>query len=129
MEVVLASQERCLAKVCHDRCDAASSMPKRVRIQRSPGDVPPCPCRWFCSKYVASLCEVARVAEAEARLLEKEGKSRRKAHTSTSNSNGDSKGAGVDTGTGKAARLLRVLIAAFNAFLRHCSLGPMYSKT
>jgi len=88
---------------------------------------------------VASLCEVARVTEAEARLLEKEGKTkggkRKDRASDTSISGGsNSKGAvsrpGEGAGAGRAARLLRVLIAAFNAFLRPTSQrGGVYSKT
>lgn len=93
-------------------------------------------CRWFCSQFVASLCEVARVAEGEARKLEGEGKSRRKSRvgskgrqSSTSTSTSAAADAGASAGMGRAARLLRVLITSFNAFLRHCSRSRMYSKT
>lgn len=118
IEVVLPSQGRFFSQ----------DMPRSTRYHSMP-DMPAYLDRWFCSKYVASLCEVARVAEGEARKLEKESKNRRKARTG--NSNGDSAvaGARVDSGMGKAARLLRVLITGFNAFLRHCRRGQIYSKT
>lgn len=100
------------------------------------------PCRWCCSMHVASLCEVAQAMEAQARGLEKEAKSSSKSSKSKGSKKGGSKkgesgregkeiGAGdVTARAAKAVRVLRVLITAFNAFLRRSSRGSrIYSTT
>ncbi|CAB1099753.1 unnamed protein product [Ectocarpus sp. CCAP 1310/34] len=89
--------------------------------------------RWFCSKHVASLCEVSQAMEIEAKRLEKQSKSKSKSKSrnrSNKSSSGVAAGSGgqaQDEGSGtraeRATRLLRVLISSFNAFLEQSSPG------
>ncbi|CAM9399050.1 unnamed protein product, partial [Ectocarpus sp. 6 AP-2014] len=96
--------------------------------------------RWFCSKHVASLCEVAQAMEIEAKRLEKQGKSKSKSKSKNrsskssssvaAGSGGQAQDEGSGTGAERAIRLLRVLIGSFNAFLEQSSPGSgMFSTS